>query len=500
MHCSTTGNISIHYPGRHEPMTDHTNSPDNLDHEAFEAQQHAGIREWVSAHLGGEVREIVRLERWRPQWKVTYARGDGNHAVLFRGNRPVAGEHDLRFEMEVMQVLEANGIQVPHIYGWVDSPKAFVMDWVETDDRAPGMVHTAIENPDTLSEERWQALLAYMQHLAQMHAVPVAEFQHIRQLGRPPQTPREIALHQSERMYRIGVKTGNNDTVAEFLQTWLRRNVPEHRNEARFIAGDAGQFMSAGTEVLAVMDLEIASIGDTHWDLACFRGRHPLENMGDIPALYRRYEEVSGNAVDLRVVGYYTVAFLQLSGIAAKMFMLPEVRGGNWIEGALEYSSIMRRAFEAIAELQDIELDFDLHLPEPVTKDWEDSGLRKLLTDIERLPTSSAFAPWEKKLMSDIPRFLLGYARHRDWFEREATKEVSQVTGRAHTSLAEADRAMFDVLAEDDAARDAVIVPIMHRRLLRLGMILAGTDPDFANPLFHKLDPILDQSASHQDH
>jgi aminoglycoside phosphotransferase (APT) family kinase protein len=477
-------------------MTAHPGASAELDHAAFEATQIAGIRDWVADHLNGEVEEIVRLERWRPQWKVSYRNGGGRHTVLFRGNRPVAGEHDLRFEMEVMQVLEANDIQVPHIHGWVDVPKAFVMDWVETDDRAPGMVHTAIEAPDTLSEERWQALLGYMEHLARIHEVPVDAFRHIRQLSRPPQTAREIALHQSERMYRIGVKTGNNDTVAEFLQMWLRRNVPVHRSEARFIAGDAGQFMSAGSEVLAVMDFEIASIGDTHWDLACFRGRHPLENMGDIPALYRRYAQASGKEVDLRVVGYHTVAFLQLSGIAAKLFMTPETRGANWIEGALEYSSIMRRAFEAIAELQEIELDFDLHLPEPVIKDWEDSGLRKLLVDIERLPTSSAFQPWEKKLMADIPRFLLGYARHRDWFERETARDISRITGAGHNSLAEADRALFGVIAQDDATLDERIVPIMHRRLLRFGMILAGSDPDPSNPLFHRLDPILDQGGA----
>ncbi|MEZ4289061.1 MAG: hypothetical protein R3E53_00460 [Myxococcota bacterium] len=38
--------------------------------------------------------------------------------------------------------------------------------------------------------------------------------------------------------------TGNNDPIAEFLQTRPFRNVPEHRDEPRFIAGDAGQFMS----------------------------------------------------------------------------------------------------------------------------------------------------------------------------------------------------------------------------------------------------------------
>jgi len=47
---------------------------------------------------------------------------------------------------------EANDIEVPHIHGWVAFPKALVMDGVETDDRAPGMVYTAIDSPDTLSE------------------------------------------------------------------------------------------------------------------------------------------------------------------------------------------------------------------------------------------------------------------------------------------------------------------------------------------------------------
>ena len=384
-------------------MNKQADSAGNPDQDSLEAQQIMGIKNWVKTNLGGEVHEITRLERWRPQWKVSYsAYGDEGgqiNAVLFRGDRSIAGKQDLRFEMEVMQALEANGIKVPHIHGWVDFPKAFVMDWIDTEDRAPGMLHTAIENPSTLSDERWLAMLNYMNHLARMHAVPVTEFTHIRRLCHPPQTAAEIALNSTEHMYQAGSRMGHIDPPLEFLQSWLRRNVPEHRTRVNFIAGDAGQFMSAGTDVLALLDFELASIGDTHWDLACFRGRHPYENMGDIPALYRRYAEVSGTEVDLPVVGYYTVAFLQLSAIGATFFMLPGAKGGNWIEGALEYASITRRAYEAIAELQGIALDYDLQLPEPVIKPWEDSGLQKLMVDIERLPTSSTFEHWERKLM-----------------------------------------------------------------------------------------------------
>lgn len=119
---------------------------DALDQAAFEQQCLDGIHAWVREHLGGTVRDIQRLERWRPQWKVRYEATGAEHAVLFRGDRPIAGKHDLRFEMDVMQVLEANGIKVPHIHGWVDTPKAFVMDWVETEDRAPGSQRTASSN------------------------------------------------------------------------------------------------------------------------------------------------------------------------------------------------------------------------------------------------------------------------------------------------------------------------------------------------------------------
>jgi len=471
-------------------VSEANNSPELMNHDAYAASQVEGISRWVSEHLGGELREAKRLMRWRPQWKVTYAKGDVIDTIFVRGNRPIAGEDDLRFEMEVMQVLEANGIPVPHIYGFMESPKAFVMDWVETDERAHGMLHTAIENPDVMTDERWEAMLVYMDELAKIHEVPISEFSGIRGL-RPLESAEEIALRQTERMYRIGVATHNIDTTFEFFQSWLRRHVPHHRTRASFIAGDAGQFMSRGSEVVALMDFEIAAIGDTHWDLACFRGRHPYENMGDIPALYRRYAEASGQDVDLAVVAYHTVGFMQLSAIAAMTFMNPEVRGANWIEGVLEYASISRRGLEAIAELDGLTLNYDLHLPEPTKQPWETSGLEKLLVDIARLPVSSAFEDWERDLLGAIPQFLLNYTRYRDWFERETIREIGQLVGQRFEDLSAADAALSNVIADGDSDRDEELVRLLHKRSLRLSMIIAGTDPDDENPLFHKLDPIL---------
>ncbi len=472
-------------------MADNETSDSELDHDAFEAQCRAGITAWVAEHFDGEVVDVERLERWRPQWKVTYRSADGERSVLFRGNRPIAPVESLRFEMQVMQVLEANGIRVPHIYGWVESPVAFVMDWVDTEDRAPGMLHTAIDNPTTMSDERWRATLSYIDHLAEVHAVPVSEFAHISRLANPPETPSDIALHAVEHMYGLGSMMGNIDSTLEFLQVWLRRNAPTHRDQVHFLAGDAGQFMSHGADVMALLDFEIANVGDTHWDLACFRGRHPYENMGDIPALYRRYGEVTGEDVDLPVVCYYTVAFLQLAVIGATFFMMPEIRGANWLEGILERASISRRALEAIAELHEVELDHDLHLPEPNPDPFELSGLSKLVTDIGRLPTSSAFAPWERELLQAIPEFLLNYSRYRGWFERATVGDIEAMLGTSFDDLSTADAALLDVIGSNDPARDDELIALLHRRALRLSMIVAGTDPDENNPFFYILEPIL---------
>lgn len=476
-------------------MQDNNDLTKSSELEDTEEQNCAGMSDWVAKEFGGSVTSITRLERWRPQWKVCYLKNNENKAVLFRGNRSIAGRQDLEFEMQVMQALEANGIRVPKIFGWCDSPKAFVMDWIDTEDRAPGMLHTAIENPSTMSDERWQAMLNYMQHLADVHAVPVSEFTHIKRLSHPPQTASEIALHTTERMHSVGVQAKHIDPPLGFLQSWLRRNVPTHRTKANFICGDAGQFMSAGTDVLALLDFEIANIGDTHWDLACFRGRHPYENMGDIPALYKRYEDVTGTDVDLRVVGYHTVAFLQLSAIGATFFMNPNAHGGNWIEGVLEYTSITRRAYEAIAELQGITLDYDLHLPAPSIKRWEDSGLKKLMVDIEHIPTSSVFEPWERDLLHSIPNFLRNYARYKDWFETETMADISRLTGQSYTDLesAESDAMALikEIESENNSTQDEAWVRTMHRRMVRFSMLIAASDPDDKNPLFHRLDPIL---------
>lgn len=450
------------------------------------------IKNWIASNLGGTVVAMKRLARWRPLWKVQYRnKNNEEHAVLVRGDRPISTLFSLEHEMLVTKALAANGVRVPHVYGWSDFPKAYVIDWIETGgDRDPGMIYTAIDTPTGMDPDRWQAMLAYMEGLAKIHAIPVTEFKGI-EWYLEPKTAEEVALNIIERQYQFGIDNGLNDQVMTYIMAWLRRNVPRHRTQASFVTGDAGQFMSRGSEVAAYVDFEIAHIGDIHWDLACFRGRHPYENMGDIPALYRHYEKASGTKLDFPVIDYHTASFLLFAAIAAKAFMEPDARDSNWIEGVFEYLSCARRALEAIAELEEITLDHDLHLPKPTTDFFADTGLQKLVIDIERLPLSDAFADWERGLLSAIPKYQLNYARYGNWLTEETIKDISRVTGKTHDSLADAEAAIVDIIEKGDAALDSELIRIMHRRTLRLSMLTAGSDPSDSNPLFVKLEPIL---------
>jgi len=96
-----------------------------------------------------------------------------------------------------------------------------------------------------------------------------------------------------------------------------------------------------------------------------------------------------------------------------------------------------------------------------------------------------------RDLLHAIPKFLLNHARYRDWFEKETVADVNHLTGKSCADLAAADEAVQAIIAKADPAQDEVLILLLHRRILRFSMLIAGTDPDDKNPLFHKLDPIL---------
>ncbi len=309
----------------------------------------AEILRWVESTLGGSVVSAQRQVRWRPAWFLDVRRGDELLQLYWRGHRGtgdlVGKFYGLEREAEIMRLLEKSGIPVPHVYGYCPDPPAILMARVDGQDtgavsRAPGR--------DAINAD-------FMDILARMHAVDVAPFA---AAGLPrPRTAQEIALADFaawESVYRRHKRRPHPGI--ELVARWVKETFPRHRERVSVLQGDAGQFMFRGDEIAAVMDLELAHLGDPLRDLAALLVRDLTEPFGDVPAMLRRYERATGTEIDLGVVRYYLAQFAietPMALLAATETAVPGVDLAQYLTWAV---LLERVAIEAMAAAIGIEL------------------------------------------------------------------------------------------------------------------------------------------------
>jgi hypothetical protein len=446
------------------------------------------IRVWVATHLDGRVTRIERQRRWRPVWKVAFDRDGQQHEVLFKSIRAwEAHPYPLEYELTMLEVLAENGIPVPPLFGLCESPKAIVMGWMPGG-RDPGLVVEALENPSGMSDDRWAASLEYMEILARMHSIDPQKF-----VARGVELPvgaDDIALNSFKRFHAMAMRLNAIDPLVEYCANWLQRNVPAQRSRISFVTGDCGQFLSEGPHVTTVLDMEIGYLGDHLHDLACFRGRHPVENMGDLPALFRHYEKALGEPLDLLALAYHTVMFLCIGYVAPMIAIDQEAPGGDWVESAMQVALIGRRIAEAMAEIVGVELD-EITLPAPHQSPMEELALGKLIAEIQKIPPSETYPGWLLNTVASIPEYLISQARYRGWAEQEDLNDVVAVLGYRPADLVELDRALVSFVREVRPEHDAALIRFFHRRLLRQCLIIAGPNAPANHLILAKVEPIL---------
>jgi Phosphotransferase enzyme family len=457
-----------------------------IDQPEQSAQQHQGIIDWVSTNMGARVTEIRRQRRWRPVWRVDAEKDGVAIPLLFKGTR---AWDDIPFPLEneyrVMQVLQANGIPVPLLHGLCQYPKAIVMSWVKGG-RDPGLVVEALENKSEISPDRWQASLRYMEILAKMHSIDPAEF--VAAGCEMPVGDAAKQLNLFQRFHSMYEDKKLDDPFIEFCTVWLRRNVPKHRSMVTFCTGDCGQFLSDGPQLTAVIDMEVGHLADHFADLACFRGRHPVENMGDVKALFDHYAKSLGQPLDLDAVAYQTVVFL-VYALFTPLFGLKEPSPG--VEGAIQVAFIGRRAAEAMAEILAVELDDQFQLPTPRATPMETLALDKLISEIDRLPLSDSLVDWQRSTIASIPRYLRNQLHYGAWAQQQELDELVDFLGYRPTDVVEADKALSAFIRQAGPELDTRLLKLFHRRLLRLCHVIAGPNPPRDHLVLMKVEPIL---------
>jgi len=412
---------------------------------------------WIEGALACKVVSVARQERWRPCWFVEARTAAGDELSLYvRGHRTSPSTVvPFEQEYEILRVLEAEGIPVPRVRGLCPDPLAIVMD------RAAGRSDLSTAGSD---EERASVLAQYMEALARIHAIDPAKFEGIGM--KRPDGPREVALVQFdsyEAMYRR--TKSRPEPVLEFLIGWIRRNAPVHRERVSFLVCDVAQFMFEKGELTAILDLELAYLGDRLQDLAALQFRDTSEPLGDIARALRIYQEITGEPIDGDAFDFHAIAFGAITPISMAQNVTTTLPTSSVLQYLEWWITFCRVPLELIADRMGLELP----PPEPLARENTpyDSLADSLVEAIRAIPVGPGFATYERDGSAKLAAFLARAGRLGPAIYRQDKAEIETLLGKHFDTPRAADAALEDFVLAAGPEQDARLLPLLYRRVQR---------------------------------
>jgi aminoglycoside phosphotransferase (APT) family kinase protein len=267
-----------------------------------------GCRGLVSAERlsGGASQETYRIliRTDRGERKIAMRRAPGGAPVP-----PTSGQPGLSTEALLMRAARAAGVPEPEVL-WVLTEadglgEGFLMEWL--DGEALG---ARIVRDPSLDSIRPKLAEQCGEILARIHAID------LRATGlesRLAHTPPENFVRQTWQRYQA---LYTPQPMIDFSARWLLEHLPESYEES-LVHNDFrnGNIMVSPHGVVAVLDWEIAHIGDPMRDLGWIctnswrfgRGDLPVGGFGTYADLFRGYEKASGKKVDPARVKFWEV-------------------------------------------------------------------------------------------------------------------------------------------------------------------------------------------------
>lgn len=422
----------------------------------------------VERLVGGRVVRIERQARWRPAFDLDVERDGALVPVYFRGDRTEgSGVYGLEHEYGVLQVLAAHGIPVPHLYGFCAEPRGIVME------RAPGRANLVTARDD---DERRAVLDHYIELLVAMQRIDVTAFEAIGL--RRPASATELALADLPRWEQsFRARKRRPEPLIELVLRWLHAHLPTHRTRVTFATGDAGQFLFTDGRVTAVIDLELAFLGDPLADLGAMRSRDASEPLGDLSRGFGRYAELTGEPIDLGVLHFHTVRFALNTPLAVAPLCGSPPPAFNLAQYLSWYLVYGRLPLEVIAEVEGIEL-VPPALPAPAPSRF--AGVHDALI--------SVLESGARGYTTDTALRIAAYLREIDRLgarvmEQDAD-ELATLFGRRVDDPQEADALLEARVADADREATAAIVRYLHRRTLRHEALLRPAMRELADARF----------------
>jgi aminoglycoside phosphotransferase (APT) family kinase protein len=248
-------------------------------------------------HLAGGSRQTYFFE--------TVGLPDSPGSLVLRrdsGHGPFTGSpFSLGREAAVYRALADTAVPVPRILGISGDGRAVVMQ------RVPGAADLA-----RLSANAQRAVFAdFVEAIASLHQLDTNSLT-LPGFGRP-RSPQDHALLDLRDWSALARKpAARNEPLLTLALAWLARNAPSHAERTCLVQGDCGpgNFLVYGGRLSAIIDWELAHLGDPHDDLAWIEARTDEQRVygfSDASVLHTTYENATGTLIDPQKLAYYRV-------------------------------------------------------------------------------------------------------------------------------------------------------------------------------------------------
>ena len=375
----------------------------------------------LEVHPGGGSRAAYRVQIAGEDHATAFLRLDD-------GNSGMSGtEFDLRREADLLRRIRSLGLPVPEVLATIDDPPATVMELV------PGTERLDRETAEAVGEE-------LMGLVARIHAVDTAGLP----FDRPATTTEAVDADLAWWTARVTATDLQDVPLVRLAGRVLATTRPDVPAPPGLVHGDLGpgNFLVHERRVSAILDWEMAHVGDPHEDLAWLWIRGAHSELGDPQRRFAEYERAAGRPVDHARLDWH-VAFVTYKTVVALRAGLGRPGGGGRLVLVQHVLCTVYEALlgSALARLCGTAL--------PLLEETPEASVTATARLVGRL---SELTPRDDREVGIILDHLHAAASHCDWERRRHHEDLRSELGLAPD----------EVLAAIDSTDPAELAPLVR--------------------------------------
>jgi aminoglycoside phosphotransferase (APT) family kinase protein len=444
------------------------------------------LAEWVSEAAGGAILRADQLPggNRRQAWSIDVSVPGRPALELFLRCDPLdpaatGDPYTIRREAAVYRAIGPTGVAIPRLVAMHPMAEAMLAERV----RGSAAFHRLADPALRVAVAR-----DFMRQLALLHRSDAGAVAPV-ELGRVQTIPEHVVAERAiwERMYR---DTGRSDPLIELGLVWLARNIPAVEAPVVLVHGDAGpgNFLYTDGAVTALLDWELAHLGDPMEDLAWLSMRTALEGFPDFRLRLAEYAAASGIPIDRARIRYHRV-FVELRIVILRHRADGEVHSGGDAANSLVSKAFNRRLLvEALADAAGLRLATP---PPAEAPDTERTRLYGVMLDQLRdviVPRSSdPLVLARAKSIARIAKYLKEYDRLGATLAAQDLDDL-RVVLEGDPGSAAAGRRLLAEAVRDRRIADADVLRYLGRQVARDTQLMAPALGALARRHFPSLD------------